>query len=137
LITALQQAGGKRFTTLATQLADKLNTAPVRGTPTDLVATAMAFRSLKNDAVASKRLAEANELYFDPAAGVYLGIPGKIPMGIAVRAPASGDTPSAEVLALLAGVDEKTADLIRRNLLAAIEYDDLPPGDVLLGLSRK
>jgi hypothetical protein len=137
LITALQQAGGKRCTALAAQLADKLITAPVRGTPTDLVATALALRTLKNDAVANKRLAEANELFFDPAAGGYLGLPAKIPLGIAVRAPASGDTPSAEVLALLAGVDAKTADLIRRNLLAAIEYDDLPPGDVLLGLSQK
>jgi hypothetical protein len=34
---------------------------------------------------------------------------------------------SAEVLALLAGVDTKTADLIRRNLLAQIAYDELPP----------
>jgi len=137
LITALERAGGKRFTAFEVQLAEKLESVPLRATPADHVSTALAFRALKDDAAASKRMAQANERYFDPASGVYLGSPAKLPMGIAVRAPATGETPSAEVLALLAGVDEKTADQIRRNLFAGIEYDDLPPGDVLLGLSQK
>jgi len=137
LIAAFERAGEKRFTALEVRLAEKLESAPVRAAPVDPVATALAFRALKDDAIAGKRLAQANELYFDPVTGVYLASLAKLPPGIAMRAPASGDTPSAEVLALLVGVDQKTADLIRRNLLAAIEYDELPPGDVLLGLSQK
>jgi uncharacterized protein len=82
----------------------------------------------------SAKLKNVNELYFDPVSGMYLASSAKLPMGIAMRAPASGETPSAEVLALLAGVDEKIATLIRRNLLTQIEYDELPPGDILLGL---
>jgi hypothetical protein len=46
------------------------------------------------------------------------------------------DPLSAEVLALLAGVDGKTAKLLRLSLLNAIEYDELPPGEVLLALSQ-
>jgi hypothetical protein len=72
---------------------------------------------------------------FDPTSGGFMATPAKLPPGIAVRVPASGETPSAEVLALLAGVDTKTADLICRNLMHQIEYDELPPGDILLGLS--
>ena len=136
LITALQCTGEKRFTTVAAQLADKLRAGPVRSTPADHAAAALTFRSLKDNTNAERLLARANELYFDPATGVYLTSPAKLPAGIAMRAPASGDTPSAEVLALLAGVDEKTAGLIHRNLLSQIEYDELPPGDVLLGLAR-
>jgi hypothetical protein len=86
---------------------------------------------------ADKVLAEANARYFDAVTGTYMATPAQLPPGMAVRAPASGDVPSAEVLALLAGVDEKTAALIRRSLLSQIEYDEQPPGDVLLGLSQK
>ncbi len=81
-------------------------------------------------------MAEGN-YYFDSMTGVYQASPKKLPVGIALRVPTSGDTPSAEVLALLAGVDAKTATLIRRGLLSAIEYDEQPPGDVLLGLATK
>lgn len=75
-------------------------------------------------------------LFFDAGAGALMAVPAQLPPGIAARVPASGDTPSAEVLALLAGVDAKTADLIRRNLMHQIEFDELPPGDILLGLSQ-
>lgn len=84
----------------------------------------------------TEMLGIANITYFDITTGTYMASPAKLPVGIAVRVPASGDTPSAEVLALLAGVDAKTAELIRRNLLNQIEYDELPPGDVLLGVSQ-
>jgi uncharacterized protein YyaL (SSP411 family) len=134
LITAFQHAGEKRLAARAVQLTETLQATTARATPVDHLAAALAFRALKDDVVAGKRLAQANALYFDPASGAYLASPQNLPMGIAVRVPASGDTPSAEVLALLAGVDQTTADLIRRNLFAGIEYDDLPPGDVLLGL---
>lgn len=78
----------------------------------------------------------AVDLLFDPVTGAFMATAEKLPPGIAARVPALGETPSAEVLALLAGVDAKTADLIRRNLMHQIEYDELPPGDILLGLSQ-
>ncbi len=78
----------------------------------------------------------AVDLLFDPVTGAFMATAEKLPAGIAARVPASGETPSAEVLALLAGVDAKTTDLIRRNLMHQIEYDELPPGDILLGLSQ-
>jgi uncharacterized protein YyaL (SSP411 family) len=74
--------------------------------------------------------------HFDTVSGYYMATPEKLPVGLAARVPVLGETPSAEVLALLAGVDAKTADLIRRNLMNQIEYDELPPGDILLGLSQ-
>ena len=40
-------------------------------------------------------------------------------------------------VALRTGVDAKTAAAIRAALVAGIEYDDQPPGDVLLGLVSK
>ena len=105
-------------------------------TAADMMGAVLAARALKQSDHLDEILASAKDLYFDTAAGVYLASPAKLILGIAARAPTSGETPSAEVLALLAGVDQKTADLIRRTLFAGIEYDDLPPGDVLLGLSQ-
>jgi uncharacterized protein YyaL (SSP411 family) len=72
---------------------------------------------------------------FDERTGAYMTV-NRMPLGVDTHIPALGETPSAEVLALLAGVDAKTADLIRRNLMNQIEYDELPPGDILLGLSQ-
>jgi hypothetical protein len=90
------------------------------------------------EAADKKRILQSTVDYlFDSTTGVFMATPATLPTGIASRVPASGDTPSAEVLALLAGVDAKTADLIRRNLMNQIEYDEMPPGDVLLGLSQK
>jgi hypothetical protein len=74
--------------------------------------------------------------HFDPKYGRYVATPESLPSGIAFRAPAGADPMSPEVLALLAGVDASTAKAIRLGLLSAIEYDELPPGDVLLALSR-
>jgi uncharacterized protein YyaL (SSP411 family) len=102
----------------------------------DYLARSVAVRWQKDTAGIAQTIANANHFYFDESSGAYMASSVKLPMGIAMRAPASGDTPSAEVLALLAGVDAKTADLIRRNLMTQIEYDELPPGDILLGLSQ-
>jgi hypothetical protein len=130
-IAALQRTGEKRFLTEATRLAQKLK----ESMPSHL-AVALALRDMA-DPAAGKILTKANELYFDPTTGAYMATTTQLPNGITSRVPASSDTPSAEVLALLAGVDAKTADLIRRNLMNQIEYDELPPGDILLGLSQK
>ena len=145
LIAALQRSGVQRYRAVVAELLAKLRPPsdalphltglPAAATAFDYIAAALAFRPIRDEAAADRLLARAHELYFDPASGAYLVSPAKLPMGIAMRAPASGDMPSVEVLALLAGVDAKTADLIRRNLLSQIEYDELPPGDVLLGLA--
>jgi hypothetical protein len=132
LVTALQRSGDKRLTKEA-----KVVKAGLRPeTAADYLAVALAGRSL-GDKSADGLIGEAGKLYFDPATGAYQASPKELPPGIAVRVPASGDTPSAEVLALLAGVDAQSSTQIRRALLSNIEYDDQPPGDVLLGLSQR
>ena len=146
LVAALQRSGEKRLAAVAKQLTGKLRKtleslphtsgSSCSGTASDYAALAQAYRSDKDDASANRLLARANQFYFDVTTGSYQASPVQLPAGVAIRTPTSGDTPSAEVLALLAGVDAKTADLIRRGLLSAIEYDDQPPGDVLLGLSH-
>ncbi|MEO6567122.1 MAG: DUF255 domain-containing protein [Opitutaceae bacterium] len=150
LIAALQRTGEKRFTAVATTLAAQLRgqlTAsrgalphilgiPGSATAADYAAVALAFRELKEDAVADDLLARANELFFDSASGSYLASPAKLPVGIALRVPITGDSPSPEAIALLAGADAKTAATLRRALLSTIEYDEQPPGEVLLALAQ-
>ncbi|MND00171.1 hypothetical protein D3C83_186910 [compost metagenome] len=68
--------------------------------------------------------------------GTYLAAPRELPAGIVLRVPAVGDRPSVDALALISRVSERTGGPIRRNLMQQIEYDELPPGDILLGLSQ-
>lgn len=143
LVSALQCAGEARYRAEASRLANLLKASPlphlpgraVPATATDGLAVARALRDLNEEDAARRLLSEVNERYFDSAIGAYMATPAKLPPGITLRVPAIADTPSAEALALQAGADAKTADLIRRNLLTQIEYDELPPGDILLGLS--
>ncbi len=149
-VVALQQSGEKRLQKLAGEVMNKI---PLTREPAaenesrsfspdskrfpfaaDFLGTILALRTVhgKEDEVSKQMLTVTNDHYFNTASGVYLT--GLFP-GIAMRAPASSESPSAEVLALLIGVDQMTADLIRRNLYNAIEYDELPPGDILLGLA--
>jgi hypothetical protein len=132
LIVALQRTGEKRLATLAAQLAAKL---PEPRTAADYAAAALAFRSLRDNAKADRLLARGNKLFFDSVTGKYLATPVQLPSGIALRVPATGDIPSPATLALLAGADAGTAVLLRRALLAAVEYDEQPSGEVLLGLA--
>jgi hypothetical protein len=139
---ALQRSGEPRLVAEGTALAGRLvqDADGRRGrelTAADYAALALTLRGMKNGPPATRLLEEAGRLYFDKAAGAFMATPAELPAGIAVRVPASGETPSAEALALLAGVDPQTADLIRRNLLNQIEYDELPSGDILLGLAAK
>lgn len=149
LISALQRSGDKRFTAVAATLAEQLRAEftaagvlphtfgmSAAATAADYAAAALAFRELKEHALADRLLARANELFFDPASGLYLAAPAKLPRGIAVRVPATGDSPPPEAVALLAGVDPATAALLRRALFSTIEYDEQPPGELLLALSR-
>ncbi len=150
LILALQRSGEKRFTTLAAQLGAALRQQLAAdggvphlgfdagaGTAFDHLAVARAFRALGDNAAADRLVALANARFFDAATGAYQASPAQLPPGLAARVPAYGDTPIAEVLALRTGVDAKTAAAIRAALVAGIEYDDQPPGDVLLGLVTK
>ena len=142
LLAALVRSGDRKFNQPTDTIANVLRlllqhqvaAKPTSVTSGDLLREAVAFRALQDETTAGHLLKLVNRYYFDAATGIYQATDEELPLGIALRVPASGDTPSAEVLALLAGVDQKTADLIRRNLYTAIEYDDLPPGDVLLGL---
>ncbi len=135
-IVALQRSGEKRLMSLALAMMNQ-QLVPKKwiSTAADLSSVALAGYVLKAEN-RDMPLPIARDIYFDPSTGTYMASPAQLPPGIALRVPASGETPSAEVLALLAGVDAKTADLIRRGLFSAIEYDDLPPGDVLLGLAQ-
>jgi hypothetical protein len=145
LAAALHRSGEPRLVAEATSLVEQLSLDVFRPAGTrrtvpgdaavDHAALALALRAQKTGGMATALLQEATRAYFDPVIGSYMAVPAQLPAGFALRVPASGDTPSAEVLALLAGVDAKTADLIRRSLLSQIEYDELPVGDILLGLS--
>jgi uncharacterized protein YyaL (SSP411 family) len=146
LVVAMQRSGEKRLATEALVLAQRLHQDVFRplgttrliggDTAADHAALALIMSTLSVSQSAISIMAGANKRYFEPAAGAYMAASTELPPGIATRVPASGDSPSAEVLALLAGVGVKTADLIRRNLMNQIEYDELPPGDILLGLSQ-
>jgi len=150
LLTALLRSGeGKRFNPEVAKLTARLTGnpdtgalahlqgAPCPATAADALSVVAPLKALGSPRQADQRLLWANETYFDSATGTYQSAPVQLPLGIAVRVPALGETPSAEVLALLAGVDAKTATRIRQALLGNIEYDEQPPGDVLLGLGQK
>jgi hypothetical protein len=78
----------------------------------------------------------ANKEFFDAATGRYMAIPAELPAGITFRPPAKADPIPAEVLGLLVPNDTKVVKLLRLGLLSAIEYDEMPPGEVLLALSQ-
>ncbi len=150
LIVALQRAGETRLSAVAKDLAnrlrDRLEAANFAlehihgqrhpGTAADHLAVAWAFRTLKDDTTAEALLRRAIELYFDAATGTFLAVPARLPPGIALRIPDSIDAPSAASLAQRAGADAKVLDLLRRAIGAKIEYDELPPGDLLLALAE-
>ncbi|AOS44752.1 hypothetical protein Verru16b_01820 [Lacunisphaera limnophila] len=146
LAGALHRSGEKRLRAEATRLVEKLNRDVYRpagtarvipgDTAVDHAALLLAMRQLNGGTAASAPLKELDRRYFDEASGSYQAAPFPLPAGITARVPLLGETPSAEVLALLAGAEAKTADLIQRNLMMQIEYDELPPGDILLGLSQ-
>lgn len=148
LVVALNRGGENRHAEAAAAILKQLNPSPsgtvgrlagsiVTGSATDHLAVALALRAGGNRAAADRVLNQTNAAYFDEETGAYQSSPSQLPTGVSVRGPVYGETPSPEVLALLAGVDAKTAVLIRRAQMVNIEYDEQPPGDVLLGLSQK
>ena len=120
-----------------------LRGSPAPATPADYAALALGGRELgkipkqaEADALATRLLARAGELYFDPSHGIYFAVPAALPAGIVVRPSAFSDAPSAESLALLAGVPPEQAAALTAALVAALENDASAPGDALLALAR-
>ena len=74
-------------------------------------------------------------MFFDPAQGTYLASPAALPVGVFVRAPAGGDPPGADSLALLAGAPAEQATALTKALAAGLNAD-MVPGDVLLALQH-
>lgn len=149
LVLALYRSGEARFTTLSGELglalrqqlaADgsvpHLGAADGFGTAFDHLAVARMLFSQGDKQAAGRVLALTHARFFDPTTGAYQSVPPPIG-GMGVRVPAYGDTPVPEFLALRTGVEAPIATRIRQALLSNIEYDELPPGDVLLALSQK
>lgn len=105
-----------------------------RATAIDLLAAALAAKALGKADEAAKLQAEADQRYFDSETGMYLSTPSDLPAGIAARVPISNETPSAEVLALQAGPVGERGALLLHGLTTLIEYDEQPPGEILLAL---
>jgi hypothetical protein len=112
------------------------------GAPADYAALALGCREFANaarradgEALANRLLARAGGIFFDPAQGTYLASPAALPVGVFVRAPAGGDPPGADSLALLAGAPAEQATALTKALAAGLNAD-MVPGDVLLALQH-
>ncbi|HYC70275.1 MAG TPA: DUF255 domain-containing protein [Opitutaceae bacterium] len=150
LIAALVESGDSGLEAEGRKLAalwtDRVKTAgaaglkhdPVVGEPAtaaDLLGLALGLRAAGEAGVADRLIAAAVDKFFDPATGLFMASPATLPTGITVRAPALPEPYSVEALAVLAGAKGEVAEKLRRSLLAQIEYDDRPPGAVLLALA--
>jgi len=113
------------------------------GGPADYAALALGCREFARtgkhpeaEVLATRLLARATTLFYDAAHGRFLAAPATLPPGLFVRAPAAGDPPSAEALALLAGAPGDQAAALAKSLAAAIDGGIPTPGDVLLALGQ-
>jgi len=111
--------------------------------PADYAALALGCREFARaahrtdaDALADRLLARADTRFFDSARGIYLAAPAPPPPGVFVRAPAAGDAPAAEALALLAGTPAGPAAAMRQALAGTLSDGTAAPGDTLLALQR-
>ncbi|HEY4301418.1 MAG TPA: DUF255 domain-containing protein [Candidatus Didemnitutus sp.] len=115
----------------------------VAGGPADYAAVAFGCRAFAHlgkhpeaAALADRLVARADALFLDGAHGRYLATAASLAPGIFVRAPATGDVPSAECLAVMAGLPADTKAGVVRTLAASLEAGTAPPGDALLALTR-
>jgi hypothetical protein len=111
--------------------------------PADYAALALGCREFSKatrnpaaEALANRLLARAGSLYFGAAEGGYFAAPIPLPIGLFVRAPAMGDPPAAESLALLAGAPSEQAAAMTKSLSALLTEGVPTAGDVLLALQR-
>ena len=116
--------------------------AAAPGAPADYAALALGCREFAKaarradaEALANRLLARAGGLFFDQAQGIFLASPAALPVGVFVRAPAAGDPPGADSLALLAGAPAEQAAALTKALAASLN-GDTAPGDVLLALQH-
>jgi hypothetical protein len=131
----------KQFVVSADGDLRRLYGSPSPAAPADYAALALGCReyagTAKNagaDAFANRLLARAGRLFFDGAQGHYCASPTPLPIGLFVRAPATGDPVSAESLALLAGAPPEQA-VVMTNAFSSLLAEGVPAaGDVLLAL---
>ena len=133
----------KEFVTTSAGDLRRVRGSASAGAPADYAALALGCReysrAAKNkpaDALATQLLVRMNQLFFDATGGRYFAAPAELPAGIFVRAPAAMDVPSAEALALQAGVPADTAKALESGLVAMADNAAAnAPGDVLLALA--
>ena len=120
----------------------RLRGSAAPGAPADYAALALGCREFAKaarrpdaEALANRLLARAGSMFFDPAQGTYLASPAVLPVGEFVRAPAAGDPPGADALALMAGAPPEQAASLTKALAASLNADTVP-GDVLLALQH-
>jgi uncharacterized protein len=111
--------------------------------PSDYAALALGCREYARyahnpeaEALAKQLLTQADQLFFELKSGIYFAIPSGPAVGFFVRPPAEGDAPSAEVLALLAGVAPEQGRPMAAMLSSGLAESETPgSGDVLLALT--
>lgn len=109
----------------------------IEGTATDYLAVAHALRVSEtgdSNALADQLVQRACSRFFDATRGTFLASPPKLPAGIGARVPLGGEGLTAERVSLLVGLNPSDAAAVRNALASQIEYDPLPPGEVLLAL---
>ena len=162
LLAALARGGAElaepRYTAAAAHLFDtvkkefllspggdlrRLGGSPLPAAPADYTALALGCREFGRaahrpdaEALAARLLELAAARFLDPKSGHFYATAAALPPGIFVRPPAVGEVPSAESLALQAGVPPAQAAVIAAALAVALDEPATPPpGDVLLAVS--
>ena len=111
--------------------------SPVEGTATDYLAVAYALRrssASEPSELPNRLIHRACTRFFDSSQGCFVASPPLPSAGIDVRVPLGGESPTAERLAVLLGVDQALTAAVARSLAAAIEHDPQPSGEALLTL---
>ena len=133
----------KQFVVSADGDLRRLRGSAAPAAPADYAALALgcreyakAARNADAEALATCLLARAGRLFFDAAEGRYLASPTPLPVGLFVRAPATGDPVAAESLALMAGAPPEQAAVMTKALAALLAEGVPAPGDQLLALQR-
>jgi uncharacterized protein YyaL (SSP411 family) len=121
----------------------RLRGSAAPGAPADYAALALGCREFAKtarradaEALSNRLMARAGSMFFDPAQGTYLASAATLPVGVFVRAPAAGDPPGADSLALMAGAPPEQAAALMKTLAASLNDGDTAPGDILLVLQH-
>jgi hypothetical protein len=121
----------------------RLRGSAAPGAPADYAALALGCREFAKtarradaEALSNRLIARAGSMFFDPAQGTYLASAATLPVGVFVRAPAAGDPPGADSLALMAGAPPEQAAALMKTLAASLNDGDTAPGDILLVLQH-